>query len=115
MGPFFFGEDFYTHEKYDIHVSTGLTLKPIAITGRPVPYANGGESNLDYHKNSDAAGIISMNPEDPLNAGYAYLANAEVSDNGGGVYGIYFDKDGNVTEYKALLEKTSRNCGGGYT
>lgn len=31
----------------------------------------------------------------------------------GGVYGLYFDEDGNVIDYKTLLNDTSRNCGGG--
>jgi len=31
------------------------------------------------------------------------------------VYGLYFDKHGNITDYKALLEKTTWNCGGGLT
>jgi len=32
---------------------------------------------------------------------------------GGGVYGLYFDKDGNIVDYKTLLSNTKRNCGGG--
>ncbi|KAL7546102.1 hypothetical protein ACHAWF_009434, partial [Thalassiosira exigua] len=114
-GPFFFGEEFYYDEDLDIDVSVGLTVKPIAWTGRPVPYADGGESKSNYHEDSDAAGIISMNPADPLNSGYVYVANAEKGDGEGGVYGIYFDKDGNILEYKALLTGTTDNCGGGYT
>ena len=31
----------------------------------------------------------------------------------GGVYGLYFDDDGNVLDYKMLLKGTTRNCSGG--
>ena len=48
---------------------------------------------------SDAAGIIPLNPDNPLEDGYAYVANSEEGDGQGGVYGLYFDKDGNVADY----------------
>lgn len=65
---------------------------------------------------SDAAGIIPLNPDNPSEDGYVYVVNSEVSSRGaGGVYGVYFDKDGNVTDYKALLTRTTMNCGGGLT
>ncbi|KAL7533935.1 hypothetical protein ACHAWF_006243 [Thalassiosira exigua] len=114
-GPFFFGEEFYTDSDLEIQISKGLSVRAIAWTGQPVPYANGENSELDYHEDSDAAGIISMDPTDPLNSGYVYVSNAESGDGEGGAYGIYFDKDGNVLEYKALLTGTTDNCGGGYT
>jgi hypothetical protein len=38
-----------------------------------------------------------------------------MEDKGGGVYGLYFDKNGDVTNYKMLLNETNRNCGGGLT
>ncbi|KAL7547523.1 hypothetical protein ACHAWF_012738 [Thalassiosira exigua] len=113
--PFFFGDEFYVDSDLDIEVSKGLTVRPIAWTGKPVPYADGGESKLKYHTESDAAGVISMDPTDPLNSGYVYLANSEEDDGKGGVFGIYFDKDGNVLEYKNLLPGTTWNCGGGHT
>ena len=33
----------------------------------------------------------------------------------GGVYGMYFDRDGNIIDYKQLLSGTTRNCSGGKT
>ena len=48
---------------------------------------------------SDAAGIIPLNPDNPLEDGYVYVANSEEGDGQGGVYGLYFDKDGNVADY----------------
>lgn len=93
----------------------GLSVRVIAEEGRRVPYANGGESSRSYHSMTDAAGIIPRNPDNPLEDGYAYVVNSEEGDGDGGVYGIYFDKDGNVLEYKSLLRGTTDNCGGGLT
>jgi len=44
-----------------------------------------------------------------------YVVNSEEGDGQGGVYGLYFDKDGNVADYKVLLTDTTDNCGGGLT
>jgi len=111
--PFFFGDEFVTYDNLGIEVSKGLSVRVVAREGRPVPYADGGESKLDYHEWTDAAGIIPTNPDNPTEGGYVYVANSE--DSNGGVYGIYFDGDGNVLEYKALLRGTTDNCGGGHT
>jgi len=111
------GDSFYTFSEdgVDLDVSTGLTVRLIAKTGSKVQLANGDQSKDSWHTATDAAGVISLNPEDPLNSGYAYLSNSEEGSGDGGVYGLYFDKDGQVTEYKALLTGTTDNCGGGYT
>lgn len=111
------GDEFYTFSQdgVDIDVSTGLTVRVIAKTGSKVQLADGGESKNSWHTATDAAGIISMNPEDPLNSGYVYLSNSEEADGDGGVYGLYFDNDGNILDYKALLTGTTDNCGGGHT
>ncbi|KAL9189758.1 hypothetical protein ACHAXT_009433 [Thalassiosira profunda] len=50
-----------------------------------------------------------------LDEGYVYMSNSEMGAGLGGVYGLYFNEDGEVTEYKALLTGTTRNCGGGLT
>ena len=57
----------------------------------------------------DGAAII------PLASGYVYVSNSEVNNQGGGVYGLYFDHDGNLVDYKMLLNGTSRSCSGGKT
>ena len=31
------------------------------------------------------------------------------------MYGLYFDEDGYLVDYKTLLSNTDRNCGGGLT
>ena len=83
-------------------MSAGLNVKLIAKTGDKVQYANGEESNLKWHTRSDAAGIVPLDPENPLAGGYVYMSNSE-SDDEGGVYGLYFDKDGNIVDYKATV------------
>jgi secreted PhoX family phosphatase len=56
----------------------------------------------------DGAGIAPL-PD----GGYVYMSNSETSSGAGGVYGLYFNKNEEITNYKALLTGTSRNCGGG--
>ena len=48
-----------------------------------------------------------------MQGSFIYVVNSEAEKSGGGVYGIYFDPEGNVLDYKQLLAKTTRNCGGG--
>ena len=111
--PYFFGEQFITVPSLGIEMSAGLNVKLIAKTGTRVQYANGDTSNDSWHTNSDAAGIIPLDADNPTEGGYVYMSNSE-SDKGG-VYGLYFDKHGNIQDYKALLTGTVDNCGGGLT
>ncbi|KAL7549365.1 hypothetical protein ACHAWF_014643 [Thalassiosira exigua] len=111
----FFGNELKTNEELGIELSEGLNVRVIANTGEKVQYADGGESALKYHEASDAAGIVPLDPNNPLQDGYVYVTNSEMSDEEGGVYGIYFDRHGNVEEYKVLLPGTTDNCGGGLT
>jgi len=114
--PYFFGDEFVTVEELGIQMSKGLNVRLIARTGQRVQYANGGESNDRWHTRSDAAGIVPLDPKNPLDSGYVYMSNSEANDDeGGGVYGLYFDKDGNIVEYETLLTGTRYNCGGGLT
>ena len=68
-------------------------------------------SDIKFHHEPDGAAVFAW----PETGGWVYVSNSEVDDGGGGVYGIYCDKDGKVLDYKALLTKTSRNCSGGKT
>jgi hypothetical protein len=108
-----FGDEFVTNEDLGIEMSKGLKVRLIATSKENVKYTNGSESQIKYHEQSDAAGIIPLNPAYPLEDGYVYVTNSEMDDGEGGVYGIYFDKHGNIVEYKALLTDTTKNCGGG--
>jgi len=109
--PYYFGEEFITVPSLGIEMSTGLTAKLIARTGRKVQYANGDESTIEWHTRSDAAGIIEL--ED--GKGYVYMSNSEEDDGNGGVYGLYFNAKGEIVDYRALLTGTTDNCGGGLT
>lgn len=103
-----YGEALYTDTGLGIQVSVGLTVRRIAKSGSSVSFANGNQSSIPYHSMMDGAGI-SLLPD----GGYVYMSNAEVEKGGGGVYGLYFNKEREITDYKALLTGTSRNCGGG--
>ena len=105
---FTYGESLYTDNDLGIQISVGLTARQIAQSGSRVRYANGERSSRRYHGMMDGAGIAQL-----LDGGYAYLSNAEEPDGDGGVFGLYFNKDGKIIDYKALLTGTSRNCGGG--
>ena len=96
-------------------MSAGLSVKLIAKTGDKVTYANGDKSEDVWHIKSDAAGILVLDPANPTTGGYVYMSNSEMWGGDGGVYGLYFDANGNIMEYKAILTGTSRNCGGGLT
>ena len=108
--PYYFGTEFLTVPSLGIEMSTGLNVKLIARTGRKVQYANGDESDIEWHTRSDGAGIIEL--ED---GGYVYMSNSEEDDGNGGVYGLYFNSNGEIVDYRALLTGTTDNCGGGLT
>ena len=113
--PYLFGSELIAVSELGIEVSSGLNVKLIAREGDPVQFANGGRSVDSWHTKCDAAGIVLLDPENPTESGYVYMSNSEVEDYGGGVYGLYFDRYGNITDYKSLLQGTSKNCGGGHT
>jgi len=84
-------------------------VKKISQANKYVKFANGKRSKLKYHAMPDGAAVIS------LADGYVYISNAEIKDGRGGVYGLYFDRNGRVVDYKMLLSGTSRSCSGGVT
>ena len=91
-------------------MSSGLSVKLIAKSGELTEYGDGSSSNQPFHGMMDGAGIVRL-PD----GGYVYISNSEEESGDGGVYGLYFDKDGAVVDYKTLLSNTDRNCGGGLT
>ena len=89
-------------------MSKGITVRVLARANSKVNYDNGEKSELPFHRSPDGAVVL------PLNSGYVYVSNSKApKGKGGGVYGLYFDRDGHVVEYKALLNGTTMNCGGG--
>jgi hypothetical protein len=101
--------------KVGLLLSQGLDARLVAISGEDVEYANGGLSAVPFHGRPDAGACFAdtraSNP-----GGWIYVSNAEMHQPGaGGVGAITFDAQGNTIEYKAVLEHTTSNCGGGRT
>ena len=93
-----------------IKVSKGITVKVMAYASRLVNFSDGTKSSLPFHSSPDGAAVFPL-----TEGGYVYVSNSEVPNKGGGVYGVYFDDDGNIFDYKQLLKGTTRNCSGGAT
>jgi uncharacterized protein len=102
-----------TSVKDGLRLSQGLTARIVAQTGKNVlftsPEATRSASMLTFHANPDGADVFAL-PD----GGYVYASNAELFILGG-VYGVEFDREGRVRDYKALLRGTTRNCNGGRT
>eukprot|EP00594_Rhizosolenia_setigera_P019897 CAMPEP_0178978540 /NCGR_PEP_ID=MMETSP0789-20121207/25238_1 /TAXON_ID=3005 /ORGANISM="Rhizosolenia setigera, Strain CCMP 1694" /LENGTH=309 /DNA_ID=CAMNT_0020668335 /DNA_START=1173 /DNA_END=2098 /DNA_ORIENTATION=+ len=103
--------------KYDadlgIYLSVGLKGRLIAETGNRVNYWWGGRSLTAFHDQPDAGGCFEA--ED---GGWYYMSNAEIGDGedpDGGVGRIKFNSNGDVVEYKMVLQGTRMNCGSGFT
>jgi hypothetical protein len=105
---FSYGESLVTDPNLSIQISDGLTAKRIAQAGTKVTFASGGQSSRTYHRYMDAAGVTTL-PD----GGYVYVSNSEDYNGKAGVFGLYFNKDGEIIDYKALLTGTTWNCGGG--
>jgi hypothetical protein len=116
-------------------LSTGLRCKVIARTGEYVTYGNGVDarttiirssltSSTKFHERPDGGAVFAMPEEDEggggsasgSGSGWVYVSNSESrTKGGGGVGAITFDPSGNVTNYKMVLEGTTKNCQGGTT
>jgi len=95
--------------RFGIKVNKGVTVRMVARANKKVSRENKGKSKLRFHSTPEGGVII------PLESGYVYVSNAKVEGGKGGVYGMYFDDDDNVVDYKMLLTGTSRNRPGGST
>ncbi len=106
-------------EENGLLLSEGLTSRIIATRRQPVEYANGLQSQEPFHRRPDYGACFPVPPDATENqGGWAYVSNSELGgppSGMGGVGAIYFDKDGNVIDYKMLLTGTTRNCAGGRT
>lgn len=105
---FNYGKALIANYDLGIEISEGLTARKIAQFGWRVKYANGSVSNLKFHAYPDGAGVASLPGGE-----WVYVSNSEDDDNNGGVYGLYFNKDGEVIDYRQLLSGTTWNCAGG--
>jgi hypothetical protein len=72
---------------------------------------------VSFHPWPDSAATFSV-PDDATEnkGGWVYVSNSEGKEQGqGGVGAVTFDRDGNVINYKTLLDGTTMNCAGGKT
>ena len=90
-------------------VCAGMKARVIAKANQPLKLKDGKNTKLTFHSLIDAADVF------PTNDGYVYVSNSEMASGRGGVYGLYFDHDGNILNYTQLLSGASRNCGCGRT
>lgn len=104
-----------THIQHDLLLSEGLSARILALSGEPVRYYNGTFSQQPFHILPDAGAAFADTR--PWNVGgIVYVSNSEHRNTSlGGVGAITIDKDGNVIDYRMLLENTTMNCGGGRT
>ena len=100
--PFVFGESFVTDTDLGLELSSGLSARLIAVSGRPVKYSNGNESSRSFHYYIDAAGVVSL-PD----GGYVYMSNSEDDGPNGGVFGLYFDQNGVFEKRREVIPKLS--------
>jgi secreted PhoX family phosphatase len=80
-----------------------------------VEYHDENESQANFHFRPDFGATFP--DERPHNiGGWVYASNSEIKAQGeGGVGAVAFDKDGNVIDYRMILNGTTMNCGGGRT
>ena len=79
--PLAFGEELsWTDDDLGIEVSSGLSVKVVAMTGRSVIYGDGNKSSNQYHAQMDGAGIVPLQ-----DGGYVYVSNSELEGNAGGM------------------------------
>ncbi len=96
-------------DKNGIQLPKGFTSRLLAETGQPVRTVSGNPSGI-WHVAPDG-GACFANPK----GGWIYVSNSEVSEGGGGVRALSFDRTGGVIGSHTILSGTSRNCAGGPT
>jgi len=96
-------------------LSRGLRARVIAKTGEQVQYSNDAISSRVFHAYPDFGATFPDTRPNNI-GGWVYVSNSEVDYiREGGVGAITFNKDGNVIDYRMILEGTTMNCGGGKT
>ncbi|MEM1008913.1 MAG: alkaline phosphatase PhoX [Myxococcota bacterium] len=77
----------------------------------PPRLANGTSATRNMHKRPDMGAAFAL-----TNGQWVYVSNSEHQTKGqGSVHGFYFDAQGQLTDYKPLLQGTTMNCAGGRT
>lgn len=96
-------------DRNGIQLPKGFTSRLLAETGQPVRTVSGNPSGI-WHVAPDG-GACFANPK----GGWIYVSNSEVSEGGGGVRALSFDRTGGIIGSHTILSGTSRNCAGGPT
>jgi len=112
-----------TEMKLGVRLSNGLDIDVIATSKSPVKFSNGKSSELKFHERPDYGATFPIpNTATTNKGGWVYLSNSEIEKEmtgdkviSGGVGMITFSRYGKAMEYKMLLNRTDRNCGGGTT
>lgn len=99
-----------------VRVSNGVTGRPIALAGEPIPYADGTFSDAVLHRRNDGGAVI---PKED-GSGFYYVSNSEAGDwedgeYDGGVYTFSLNENHEVIDYYPVLLGTVDNCAGGAT
>lgn len=108
---------FLTTAENNLLLSQGLRSRILAETGKHVTYSSGNKSASSFHERPDF-GATFPDPRNP--GGWIYVSNSEVKDfeespQKGGVGALTFDAEGNLLDYRMILEGSKANCGGGKT
>jgi hypothetical protein len=104
-----------TVSKLGLLLSEGLDARLIAEYDWRVPYHDGTESDAFFHGRPDA-GATFPDPRAENLGGWVYVSNSEMPRNAqGGVGALTFDANGNVIDYRMVLQGSTMNCGGGRT
>jgi hypothetical protein len=104
-----------TRQEVGLVLSEGLRARIIATSGTPVQYHDGTFSAIPFHGLPDFG--ATFRDTRPFNdGGWVYASNSEMKEEGqGGVGSLTFDKEGNIIDYRMVLQNTTMNCGGGST
>lgn len=107
-----------TQNMMGLQLSQGLHVRLLAISGKPVEYADGSTSDIAFHIQPDAGATYALD-----DGGWIYVSNSEAKpvrgDRAnrypGGVGAFTFSADGEIIKYEMVLTETRANCGGGRT
>lgn len=91
--------------KHGLQLPAGFRSRIVAVTGTLV-----AGSTYAWHKAPDGGHVFA-----DRRGGWVYISNSEVSDNGGGVGALRFDRKATLIGGYSILSNTSRNCAGGPT
>jgi Bacterial protein of unknown function (DUF839) len=99
-----------------LRLSKGLTARVFARSDEKVQYYNFSESLRSCHQTPDGAATF-QDTRESNQGGWIYVSNSEenAETQYGGVGSFTFDTNGNLIDYRMVLEGSIGNCNGGTT